>query len=142
MDVLTKIWSSIEKNRYSTILPIIGIIGFLYIAFGCVPKTISPVGSGVKVNASELERDYETWKISIEQTVKRFEYAAADIEKQQEQWSKITNVLMKVASGGVTNYSGLLNIVLTSGLLGIGADNVRKNGVIAGLKRGKKRKPK
>jgi len=33
----------------------------------------------------------------------------------------------------------LLNVVLASGLLGVGADNVRKNGVIGGLKRNKKR---
>ena len=139
MNTLAKIWSGIEKNRWTTVLPVIGIILWVVVGFSCTPTTESPIGSGVKVNAAELERDYETWKISIEQTAKKFEFAAADIKRQQEQGTKITNILMKVASGGVTNSTGLLNIVLGSGLLGIGADNVRKNGVIAGLKRGKKR---
>lgn len=142
MNVLTKIWSVIEKNRWTTIIPFVGLILWIVVCISCTPTTESPIGIGVKVNAAELERDYETWRLSVEQTTKRFEFAAVDIEKQQEQWSKITGLLMQVASGGVTNYSGLLNIVLTSGLLGVGADNVRKNGVIAGLKRGKKRKPK
>jgi len=138
MNTLTKIWSIIEKNRWTTIIPVVGIILWIVVSVSCTPTTESPIGSGVKVNAAELERDYETWKISIEQTAKRFEFAAADIEKQREQWSKITNVLMQVASGGVTSHTGLLNVVLASGLLGVGADNVRKNGVIGGLKRNKK----
>lgn len=137
MNALSKIWSGIEKNRWTTIVPVVGLILWIVVCVSCTPTTESPIGTGVKVNAAELERDYETWKISIEQTAKRFEFAAANIEKQQEQWSKITSVLMQVASGGVTNYSGLLNVVLASGLLGVGADNVRKNGVIGGLKRNK-----
>lgn len=137
MNVLTKIWSVIEKNRWTTIVPVVGIILWIVITISCVPTTESPIGTGIKVNAAELERDYETWKLTVETTVKRFEFAAADIEKQREQWSKITDILMQVASGGVTSHTGLLNLVLASGLLGVGADNVRKNGVIGGLKRNK-----
>lgn len=142
MNVLTKIWSVIEKNRWTSILPVVGLILWIVVSVSCVPTTESPLGQGIKVNAAELERDYETWKIGIEQTAKRFEFAAVDIEKQQEQWSKITGLLMQVASGGVTNYTGLLNVVLASGLLGVSGDNLRKNGVIAGLKRAKKPKKK
>lgn len=142
MNALTKIWSVIEKNRWTTILPVVGLILWIVVCVSCTPTTESPIGTGIKVNAAELERDYETWKANIEITAKQFEYAAADIEKQQEQWSKITGLLMQVASGGVTSHTGLLNIVLASGLLGVSGDNLRKNGVIAGLKRGKKRKPK
>lgn len=137
-NVLTKIWSVIEKNRWTTIIPFIGIVLWFVVSFSCVPTTQSPIGIGLKVNAVELEQDYETWKLTTETTAKRFEFAATDIEKQREQWSKITGLLMKAASGGVTNYSGLLNVVLASGLFGVGADNVRKNGVIGGLKRNKK----
>lgn len=138
MNALTKIWSVIEKNRWTTIIPVVGIILWIVVGISCTPTTESPIGTGVKVNASELERDYETWKLSIETTAKRFEFAASDIEKQQKQWSKITGLLMQVASGGVTSHTGLLNLVLASGLLGVGGDNLRKNGVIAGLKRNKK----
>jgi len=136
MNVLTKIWSLIEKNRWTTIIPVVGLILWFVVSVSCVPTTESPIRTNSKVSASQLEQDYEKWKADIELTAKRFETAAADIERQQEQWSKITGLLMQISSGGVTNYSGLLNIVLGSGLLGVGADNVRKNGVIAGLKRG------
>lgn len=142
MNVSTKIWSGIEKNRWTTIIPVIGLILWGIISISCTPKTDSPIRTNSKVSAAELEHDFSRWKAEIELTAQRFESAAEDIERQQEQWSEITGLLMQVASGGVTNYTGLLNIVLTSGLLGVGADNVRKNGVIAGLKRGKKRKPK
>ena len=140
MNTLTKVWSGIEKNRWTTIIPVVGIILWIVVSVSCTPTTESPIGSGVKVNAAALERDFATWQLSVEQTAKKFEFAAADIERQREQWSKITGILMQVASGGVTSHTGLLNVVLASGLLGVGADNVRKNGVIGGLKGNKKRK--
>lgn len=140
MNVLTKIWSGIEKNRWTAIVPTIGIILWIILTVSCTITTTSPTMSGVKVNTAELQLAYENWVLECEQTAKRFEYAVKDIEKQQEQWSKITKMLITVASGGVTNYTGLLNVVFASGLLGVGADNVRKNGVIAGLKRGKQKK--
>ena len=142
MNVLTKVWSGIEKNRWTTIVPFVGVVLWLIISMSCVPTTKSPIGSGVKVNASELKRDYQTWLADNELKSKMFEFAAEDIKTQQEKWNKFTSVLMQVASGNVTSFQGLLNIFLGSGLLGVGADNVRKNGVIAGLKRGKKPKKK
>ena len=139
---LTKIWSSIEKNRWTTIIPVVGLILWVVLSFSCVVKTLSPTRDGALVTPTELKLDYQTWVADCNATAEKFRFAGADIERQQAEWSKITSVLMQIASGGVTNYSGLLNIVLASGMLGIGADNVRKNGVIAGLKRGKKRKSK
>ena len=135
MNTLTKIWSIIEKNRWTTIAPAIGVIVWLVMSFSCVPKTESPIRAGVKVNAKGLTQDFETWKANNELIAKKFQWAGEDIQEQQERWNKVTGVLMKVATGNVTNFQGLLNIVLGSGLLGLGADNVRKNGVIAGLKR-------
>ena len=135
MDTLTKIWGIIEKNRWSTIAPAIGVIVWLVVSFSCVPKTESPIRAGVKVNAKVLKQDFETWKANNELIAKKFQWSAEDIEEQQERWNKFTAILMKVASGNVTSPTGLLNIVLASGLLGVGGDNLRKNGVIAGLKR-------
>ena len=142
MKTLTKIWSVIEKNRWTTIIPVVGLILWIVLSFSCVVKTKSPIKNGVLVTAAELELEYQTWVADCNATAEKFRFAATDIERQQAEWNKITSVLMQVASGDVTNYSGLLNIILASGMLGVGADNVRKNGVIAGLKRGKKRKPK
>ena len=142
MNLLTKLWSGIEKNRWTTIVPAIGVILWFVISISCTPTTESPIRTGVKVNASGLKRDYETWLADNELKAKLFEFAGEDIKTQQEKWSKFTSVLMQVASGNVTSFQGLLNVFLGSGLLGVGADNVRKNGVIAGLKRGKKPKKK
>ena len=142
MNLLTRIWSVIEKNRWTTIIPVVGLILWIVLSVSCVIKTASPTRDGALVSAAELELDYHIWIADCNATAEKFEFAATDIERQQAEWNKITSVLMQVASGGVTNYSGLLNIVLASGMLGVGADNVRKNGVISGLKRGKKRKPK
>lgn len=142
MNLLTKLWSVIEKNRWTTIVPTIGIIVWLVVSFSCVPQTESPIRVGVKVNAKELQQDFETWKTNNELIAKKFQYAGEDITEQQERWNKFTGILMKVATGNVTNFQGLLNIVLGSGLLGVSADNLRKNGVIAGLKRNTSTKKK
>jgi len=137
MNTLTKIWSVIEKNRWTTIVPISGLILWFIVSLSCSPKTESPIRINSKVNIIQLEQDYLSWKANAELTAKRFEYAVEDIDRQQKQWNEITKILMKVASGGITSYTGLLNIVFASGLLGVSVDNVRKNGVIAGLKRNK-----
>lgn len=142
MNALTKLWSGIEKNRWTTIIPIVGLIFWFVVGVSCVPTTTNPVGNGVKVNAVQLEQEYKIWLANCEITAKRFEFAAGDIERQQEQWSKIQETLMAVASGNVTNLKGLVGILTTTGLVGFGADNLRKNGVIAGLKRNKKPKKK
>lgn len=137
MQKLNKVWDVIEKNRWTTLIPTAGVILWLFVSFSCVPKTDSPVGGGVKVDAKGLQQQYETWIANNEITAKKFQWAAEDIEEQQAKWNKLTAVLMTVASGKVTSWQGLLNILLGSGVLGIGVDNVRKNGVIAGLKRNK-----
>lgn len=139
MQTLEKLWSVIEKNRWATIVPVIGIIAWVALSLSCSLTTLSPIRSGVQVNAVELELDYQTWIADCNTTAKRFKFAASDIERQREQWSKIESALMSVASGNVTSFTGLLGILTTTGLIGFGADNLRKNGVIAGLKRKKKR---
>jgi len=133
-----KIWSFIEKNRWTTILPVLGVVTWIVLSLACTITTTSPLRAGVQVNAPELHLDYEQWLADCNTMAKRFEFAVADIERQQEQWSEITNALMTVASGNVTSFSGLLGIVMASGAVGLAGDNIRKNGVIGGLKRNKK----
>ena len=47
---------------------------------------------------------------------------------------------MQLASGGVADMPGLLKLLLTGGGLGAIADNIRKRGLISGLKNGNKKK--
>lgn len=140
MEKLTTIWNVIEKNRWTTIMPFCSIIAWIVLSIGCEITTLSPTRDGVKVSVAQLQQDYDTWVSDCNATAKRFESAAADIETQQDERAKISEILMAVASGNVTNYTGLLSMITTAGLFGVGADNVRKNGVIAGLKRNKKPK--
>lgn len=137
MNTLTKIWSVIEKHRWTVIVPLIGAIFWIIAGICCVPTTESPTRPNVQVNAHELQQDYETWVSTNELTAKRFEWATDDIKTQTEQWGKIESGIMAVVSGGVSNWSGLLDILISTGLVGTFADNLRKNGVIAGLKRNK-----
>jgi len=134
MELLKKIWSVIEKNRWTVIVPICGFILWFVAGVSCTPSTKSPIRQGVYVNAVELQQDYETWQAECELMTNRFNVAVADIEKQEADWGKIETMLMTLASGGVTTWPALLQLLVGSGLVGTMADNARKNGVIAGLK--------
>lgn len=137
MNTLSKIWSVIEKNRWSLIVPILGTLLWFYASISCTPLTRSPTRTEIMLNATELQQEYDTWIAGNELTAKKFEWAATDIKEQQERWSKIESALMSIATGNVASFSGLMSILVSSGLVGAFADNVRKNGVIAGLKRNK-----
>jgi len=132
--MLDKIWSVIEKNRWTVIIPIIAVIVWLAAGISCTPITKSPARPTVMVNAIELQQDYELWLADCNAMSKKFEWAAKDIQRQAEQWSKIEATIMQVASGNVANWSGLVSLLMGSGIIGLFADNIRKNGVIGGLK--------
>ena len=67
----------------------------------------------------------------------KFDASKADLEKQKAAWGEFQQVLMKLASGGVADWGGLVQLMVGGGLLGALGDNVRKRGLIAGLKRNK-----
>jgi hypothetical protein len=135
--MLSKIWSVLEKNRWTVLAPIAGIMLWFYASIACTPQTSSPIRPTVQVNIAELQQDFETWQAESTLMTKKFEWAVTDIKQQEERWNNIESALMSVATGGVTSWSGLLSILTGSGLIGLFADNIRKNGVIGGLKRNK-----
>lgn len=135
--MLAKIWSVLEKNRWTVIIPIIGIILWVTASICCTPQTKSPIRPTVLINAAELEQDYQQWVSDCNLTAKKFEWAIADIKQQEERFSKIEAAIMSVATGNVTGSSGLISLIMGSGIIGLFADNIRKNGVIGGLKRNK-----
>lgn len=132
-----KIWSVVEKNRWTVIAPIAGIIVWLAAGICCTPQTASPIRPTVLVNAAVLQQDFDEWQATNTLMAKKFEYAVTDIQLQEERWSAVEKGIMAVATGGVTSWSGLLGILTSSGIVGLFADNIRKNGVIGGLKRNK-----
>jgi hypothetical protein len=132
---MDKLWDWIEKNRWTVILPLIAVALWLVVGIGCTPTTQSPLRPGVQVSAAELELDYETWQSDVALAAKRFEFAKSDIERQVAEWNKLQEALMTLASGSVTTWPGLLQLLFTGGFVGVFADNIRKNGVIGGLKR-------
>ena len=67
----------------------------------------------------------------------RFDAARADIELQKEQWNKMQAAIIELASGSIATWPGALQLILGTGLIGAIGDNVRKRGLIAGLKRNK-----
>lgn len=135
-NVLSSVWSWIEKNRFTVLLPMIFLIVWI-VAAGCTPVTLSPVTPGRYVNAAELQTEYQVWLKENEAVQIRFEAGGEDIRQQEERQTKFLNFLVTLASGNVADLPGLLTLMITSGAGGFLLDNIRKNGVIAGLKRNK-----
>jgi len=133
--ILTKVWSTIEKNRFTVIVPVLGFCIWVIAGIACTPIVESPLHKGVMVTAAELNRDYKVWQKEQAVILEKFDIAANDIELQVQQWNKLEAALMQLATGKVTDWGGLVTILTGSGLIGLFADNIRKNGVIGGLKR-------
>lgn len=121
-----KIWNYIEHNRFTVIAPLVALMLWVT-AIGCTPETQSPV-TGRMVNAQQLAIEYDHF-------VAQFDYAKADLERKAEAQAEFKKALLELASGGVADLPGLLKMLLSGGLIGFAVDNVRKNGVIGGLKK-------
>ena len=124
---MKSIWKWIEHNRFTVILPTVAVL--MWIAVGCAEVTVtSPLDSQRQLTGPQLQRAYDS-------TVAAFEDASMELEAQLEQRGKLDKILMAVASGSVSTWPGLLQVVLGGGILGLAADNTRKSGVIGGLKK-------
>ena len=65
----------------------------------------------------------------------RFEAAGEDLKRQEEAQSEFVQLVTTLATGGVADLPGLIQLLAGGGLLGAIGDNIRKRGLIAGLKR-------
>ncbi len=132
----SKIWKWIDHNRWTVIAPIVATLLFV-VAASCTVTTRSPVDPAVMVTAPELEIEFLSWQKNQEIILARFDLARADLEAQEKAWSEVQAAIVTVASGGVADLPGFLQLLL--GLTSAGAitDNIRKRGLIAGLKRNK-----
>lgn len=136
MDKVTK-W--INYNRFIVIGPIVAVLIWFYAA-SCTPLTPSPIDKSVMLTEPALKLEFEVWKAGNEIMIKRFEAAGQDIEAQKAGSENLETMVLQIASGGVADLPGLLKLFLTGGGLGAIADNIRKRGLIAGLKNGNKKK--
>jgi hypothetical protein len=132
--IWTNLWSWIEKNRFIVLCPVIAGVVWM-VAVGCTPITDSPFNPGKPVTATELEQEYLLWQKQNEIIVAKFEMAGKDLQQQYENQQKFMEVITTLASGSVADWPGLVQLLLGSGVVGLLADNIRKNGVIGGLKR-------
>jgi hypothetical protein len=134
MEQMKRIWKAIEHHRYTVVCPVIA--GLLWVAaVGCTPMTTSPVDETKQVNARQLSIEYQEWLATQPVIEAKFEAAGEDLTEQAEANEVLKQTLLTLASGSVADWSGLMQLLVGGGLLGVLGDNVRKNGVIGGLKR-------
>jgi len=126
----------LDYNRFTIVAPIVAVVIWL-VAVGCQPTTPNPLNPDQQLSAAALETEFGVWQIRQKEIMLRFEAGRADIVQQQEKWNELQAGLMQLASGSVADLPGLMQLLLGGGLLGFLTDNVRKRGVIAGLKRNK-----
>jgi hypothetical protein len=129
-----KLWKTIEHHRYTVVCPVEGA-GVWVAAVGCTPMTSSPLDDAKQVNASQLSIEFKSWEARQAIVAAKFEAAGQDLTRQAEANEVLKQTLLTLASGSVADWSGLVQLLVGGGLLGVLGDNVRKNGVIGGLKR-------
>lgn len=100
---------------------IIGVIGL-----SCSSTTRSPIDPERKVNARDLNIEYQVWLAEQKVFQRKFELAAADLEIQTEQLTAIGEAISQLAAGGIPSVPGLLQLLLGAGFTGLIIDNVRK----------------
>ena len=137
MKTLNKIWNVLEHNRYTVICPVAAAMVWI-IAVGCTPLTVSPMDGNRVVNARELDTDYQVWLAANKAMEIKFAAAGKDLAEQAEKQEQFKQTLLALASGSVADWPGLMQLLVSGGLLGVVGDNIRKNGVIGGLKRAAK----
>jgi len=133
---MRKIWKWIDHNRCAVIGPIIAIMIWAY-ALGCTALTRSPLEPARMVNVQQLDLDFKTWQSQQEIMAAKFEAAGLDLEQQAASNEKIKEMILGLASGGIPDMSGLVKLLVSGGGAGLIIDNIRKGGVIGGLKRNK-----
>ena len=116
----------LSHNRFIVITPILVIV-LWSVAVGCTPTVVSPV-SNQKATADVLKIEYDT-------TMAKFDLAVSDLERQYEQQEVIMQAINALASGQITNWGSLVNLLIASGGVGLVFDNRRKDTVIASMKR-------
>ena len=128
-----KLWNAIEHHRYTVVCPVIALLVWV-LAVGCTPMTASPLDETKLVNANQLSIEFKSWEAKQAIVAAKFEAAGEDLTRQAEANEAFKQTLLTLASGSVADWSGLVQLLIGGGFLGVLGDNIRKNGVIGGLR--------
>lgn len=135
--MLQSIWKWLEHNRFLVIVPVVAI-GIWLAAYGCTALVENPILPGQLVNTKELAIEYERWQAEQGIIARRFELAGEDLAEQKAAYEELRQTLLGLASGGIPDGAGLLQLLLGGTAIGALTDNIRKRGLIAGLKKNAK----
>ena len=133
---MQKVWEWIEYNRFLVLGPLV-CLGLWFYAGSCTPLVESPRQPGLMVTAKGLESEVKVWQAEQQIMTTKFEAAGESLKEQAEQNAKITQMIIALSSQNIADMPGLITILLGGGGLGAIADNIRKRGLIAGLKKNK-----
>jgi len=133
-------WPGVKKwldhNRFTTVFPLVALSLWIWAA-GCSPQTASVIRPGQVIDAPGLALELKEWQATVDIQAARFEAAGEDLAAQAARISQAKEAIMKLASGeAVADLPGLVTLLMGGGVLGLLTDNVRKGGVIGGLKKG------
>jgi hypothetical protein len=131
--MLDKIWKFLEYNKWF----VLGVILALAVTLGgiyCVPLTPSPIEQARRVDEKGLSLDFKTWQMQCQVMQDRFTAAGEDLQAQAAMNGQIQSMIIDLASGRVPNVPAFLQLLLASGGMGAVYDNIRKRGLISGLK--------
>lgn len=131
--MLEKIWQFVDYNRWfvaGVILALVVTLGGIY----CVPLTSSPLQPAKMVDEKGLALDFKTWTMQCQVMQDQFANAVEDLKAQSERNGVISSMIVDLASGRIPDLPSVLQLLLGAGGLGAVYDNIRKRGLISGLK--------
>jgi hypothetical protein len=131
--MLEKIWTFMNYNRWlvaGVILALAVTLGGIY----CVPLTPSPLREEKLVDEKGLQLEFKTWQMQSQIIQDKFTNAGEDLQAQAARNSQIQAMIVDLASGRMPDVPAFLQVLLASGGLGAVYDNIRKRGLISGLK--------
>lgn len=132
-----RIFKWMDHNRFVVVFPLVALA--LWFAGGCLePRTASPLDARALLDAPGLELAFTAWQAEVEIMAAKFTAAGADLETQRENIGKLKEFVLSLATGGVADLPSLVQLLITGGGIGAITDNIRKRGLISGLKRNNK----
>jgi len=150
MSWLTKVWKTIEHNRYMAMFAVV-YLALLAWVIGCSPHTRSIV-DGRAVDAVTFEQEVSAVGASLQADLAAIDAKAEafaantalgreDLQRKAEFRQKVTETIgaeiRKAATGNIDPINAILSLLTLGGIgsaLATRADNRRKDGVIETLK--------
>ena len=121
-----KIKAEMRHNQF--LVAAIFLAGVLvFWVYGCESKTMSVLVPEKKVTRLELQTEVDTFKLQVKAAV-------ADLDQQDTFKQELVTVGVAIAEAGGINPAGVGVGVMLLGVLGLAADNRKKNSIILTLK--------